>query len=234
MKERPILFSGAMVRALLNGTKTQTRRALKGVPPMPEADCHPNHQWKHVVPYLDSYCNGPIDVRNPKRMSENWCWWQVDDRQCLPTFKVPYVPGDLLWVRETWHPYGDDGKESLSLATSTCTGPEHILFRASASEAECAIHRWRPAIFMPKWASRISLLVKNIRVERLQDITCADAIAEGIRPSANSQTIDCDTPDPRQDFARLWEGINGSGSWDANPWVAVIEFERMKEERKEA
>jgi hypothetical protein len=80
---------------------------------------------------------------------------------------------------------------------------------------------------MPRWASRITLEITGIKVERLQDITDADAIAEGVGPFANIQTIDCETESPRRTFKGLWESINGTGSWDSNPWLWVISFRRI-------
>jgi hypothetical protein len=199
--ERPMLFSGPMVRAILGGSKTQTRRVMKPQPLFFTGR-------KYIV---------PDDA--PKKFHD------CDDiRECCPYG----FPGDRIWVRETWHPYGDDGKESLALATSTCTGPEHVLFRASANEAECATHRWRPAIHMPRWASRISLTVTDVRVQRLQDISEEDAKAEGVswdegeqeeyvRKWGYPQTC-------KARFADLWDGINSPGSWEANPWVWAISF----------
>ena len=106
-----------------------------------------------------------------------------------------------------------------------------------SSDAEAVLVRgdcWQPSIHMNRWASRILLEVTGVRVERLQDISCADAIAEGIIAAANSQTIDCDTPDPRDEFRGLWDCINGRPrkdgtdfSWNANPWVWVIEFNKL-------
>src|SRR5690606_6141569 len=88
--------------------------------------------------------------------------------------------------------------------------------------------RWRSPIHMPRWASRLTLTVTNVRVQRVAEISSADAIAEGCAVHANSATIDCDTPDPRDEFRALWNGIHGPDAWDRNPWVAAISFSVRK------
>ena len=82
---------------------------------------------------------------------------------------------------------------------------------------------------MPRWASRLTLIVTDVRVQRLQDITAADAIAEGCHVYASSATIDCDTPDPRQEYRRIWNSIHGPEAWAANPWVAALTFETHRQ-----
>ena len=198
--EKPILFSSPMVRAILNGSKTQTRRIMKPQPLFFTGR-------KYIVP--DSA---------PKKFHD------CDDiRECCPYG----FPGDRLWVRETWRPHGDEGHLSLADATSTCTGPGDCLFRASASEAEDAIFRWRPAIHMPRWASRITLIVTDVRVQRLQDISEENAKAEGVVQTAGGWWSAADGQaggSPRSAFGVLWNSINGADSWDANPWVWAVSF----------
>lgn len=170
MADRPILFSAPMVRAMLAGTKTQTRRVAK-----------------------------------PKRSIEPM------------TDECPYgQPGDLLWVRETWAWYGCE------------RDPREVLYRADTSNLPESHGRWRPSIHMPRWASRITLRVTGVRVERLQDITEVDAIAEGAQPFRLPCHPQRETLRHVDGFALLWESINGAGSWDANPWVWVVEFERVQ------
>lgn len=247
MTERPILFSAPMVRALLDGRKTQTRRLAKGVPPKPEANCHKNHTQKHPEPYLDAYCSGKLSEWNPRKMSQEWCWWQVDDRQCLPTFKAPCAPGDVLWVRETWQTHCDkDGITPRDLPHDT-----DVQYPATYDHW---VSRKRPGIHMPRWASRISLRVTDVRIERLQDISEEDAKAEGCdlewyRDEAGSGEIwpcskckgwqvhgalganygvtevDCRSCDTAAGmFCELWKSINGEVSWAENPWVWAISF----------
>lgn len=180
MKERPILFSGAMVRALLDGTKTQTRRMVK---PQPRILAGELLCWKD-------------DALTDDQMAE----------------LCPYgQPGDRLWVREAWMDLrGVDG----------AVGP--CMYRATFGNAPDG-GKWRPSIHMPRWASRITLEVTGMRVERLQDISEADARAEGV------SRAQCPDWHATTDFRAIWESINGPGSWDANPWVWVVEFKRLED-----
>lgn len=217
MKERPILFSGAMVSAILDGTKTQTRRVVK---PQPYIDEMGNACWNgsnfgqsaDKVPHFQGLAS-PIPSSKTKRIH------------------CPYgKPGDRLWVRETFA-YSVIDPEGLPPGDD----PENydIIYRAAYQEGggwrdgegNPIKAPWKPSIHMPRWASRITLLVTGVRVERLQDISEADAIAEGAQWSA------CGGPQKgsyKAGYAQLWESINGTGSWPANPWVWVIEFEVVK------
>lgn len=237
MTDRPIIFA-PMVRALLEGRKTQTRRVLKNVPPMPDPACSPHNEPRHPAPYLDAYCGVKRTAENPRGMSADWCWWQIDDRPG-PTFRLGYAPGDRLWVREAW-------------AAGACAGdmpPSHLAprfwrvengglwYRAGGEPAHPITPRgkWRFPIHMPRWASRLTLTVTDVRVQRLQEISKEDAIAEGIdrlmgakgwvdygdKPGAMTRRY---LSDPRRSFASLWNSIHGPATWDANPWVAAITF----------
>ena len=182
-KERPILFSAPMVRAILAGAKTQTRRALRGFYP-------PNR------PEYDSE-SGRLE------------WFNGDEVVC--GMRCPYgQPGDRLWVRETWavpHRYDHLGPSNIPVLGV----PTHY----AATEYRGGL-LWRPSIHMCRWASRITLEVTDVRVERLQDISTVDCWAEGIAASPDV--------DPVHEYRDLWESINGPGSWDVNPWVWVVEF----------
>lgn len=170
-KASPILFSGPMIRALLDGTKTQTRRVCK----------------------VESLQNGMITPRAgySPRSPESHAGY------------CPYgQPGDLLWVRETWGLWANDGL------------PQPVFYRADyPAPDDTVLPKWRPSIHMPRWASRLTLRITDVRVERVQDITLADACDEG-----------CELP---EQFLPLWDSINakcGFG-WDANPWVWALTFE---------
>lgn len=215
MKERPILFNAAMVRAILDGAKTQTRRVIR-----PQPDTREGMGCTRLIfkdrkgaPLLDE----ALEATEP-----------VLYRSLCPHGQI----GDRLWVRETWMPdaprdgtwphtsfYGCKGS-SLSMIPMVYRRPKHCLFRSTWSGAE--LTGWKPSIHMPRWASRITLEITGVRVEKLQDISRGDAMAEGC-PFPNMQ----DGEDPRQWYADLWESINGKGSWSANPWVWVIEFSRV-------
>ena len=181
MKERPIPFSAPMVRAILDGTKTQTRRVVK-----PTSGPHTVEQ---VIATPDSLA---AFVRS----------------------RCPYgEPGDRLWVREAWKAHTTfDDLPPRDIPES------HVWYMAD--DGYKAESRYRQGMFMPRWASRITLEVTGVRVERLQAISRGDSMSEGC-PFPNMAKGD----DPRQWYASLWESINGS--WDANPWVWVIEFRRM-------
>ena len=217
MTERPILFSAEMVRAILAGRKTQTRRAIK---PQPWVDNMGNACWKdrnfgqsaNHVPHIKALAS-PIPCSDTKRVL------------------CPYgAPGDLLWVRETFRYFPGtgshlwDGDREYQADGAVKSGrfftAEEWQSRGMKAKPE---PRWRPSIHMPRWASRITLEVKSVRVERLQDIRCTDAEAEGAGHEAGPTGGQA-----RGAFANLWNHINGPGAWEANPWVWVISFQRVK------
>lgn len=215
MKERPILFSGPMVRALLDGSKTQTRRVVK----------LKSHQQ--------------IEERDD---GTPWPWMYDGERDADCWLACPYgQSSDRLWVRESWQFYDwtEDGQPCVRFAADNATKwplriPEEQADRlaeiwAGLSDPDnysidnhARDRRWRPSIHMPRWASRITLEITSVRVERLQDITRGDAMSEGC-PFPNMAKGE----DPRKWYADLWNQINGPAAWDANPWVWVVEFRRL-------
>jgi hypothetical protein len=188
MRERPILFSAPMVRAILDGTKTQTRRVVKPAPMM--VTDHKTAVWEGPADSLLKLLDGA-------------------GRHC------PYgQPGDRLWVREAF---------AFCLADKFGPTPDSVIYRADEGNADWP-HGWKPSIHMPRCASRITLEVTAVRVERLNDISEKDAWAEGC------EGFDDDVTGGKSgylEFAELWESINGPGSWDANPWVWVVEFRKL-------
>lgn len=262
-RERPILFSGPMVRAILAGRKTQTRRVIKPRYAFEIEELEDGSPW----PWHPDYVTGG-----------EWDGWVL----------CPYGQlGDRLWVRETWadllavSPATDEpmpigpGERLIEPPTSWTDEKGRtrwhydgkvIAYRANSDIEFCDgdgfcgefanrddMPRWRPSIHMPRWASRITLEVAGVRAERLQDISTEDCIAEGIEPSHT--TIDGRqmwkvypheisdgtahgerlkyvgkpyTSDPRESFVSLWLSINGPGSWDTNPWVWCISFQRTR------
>lgn len=145
-----------------------------------------------------------------------------------------WIPGDRLWVRESHYLTDDGHKECVCYAADEEAVRSHIanihLIQRNLclpdSWAAPHLRKYSPAV-MPCWASRITLLVTDVRVERVRNITSADAIAEGFRPYANSATIDCSTPDPRDDFIALLTHLHGPDAWERNDWVSVTKFERV-------
>jgi hypothetical protein len=233
MKERPILFSAQMVRAILHGCKTQTRLVMKPQPKVSESgwfswDGHaPNSQY-------GAYAANHIDKESLRLFVGPSC---------------PYgKPGDRLWVRETWMPdpsCDDDAWDDAAISWHEWDGcgmpmrdypdalknASNVIYRASWDGQE--IVGWKPSIHMPRWASRINLEITGVRVERLNAISESDAKNEG----APSYDEGVDAPPPNDDeytwsyvasFQRLWDSINGAGSWQANPWVWVVEFKVLK------
>lgn len=234
MKTRPILFSEPMVRAILNGSKTQTRRV-----------CKPAENLSYVIPVSDPKAT----VQQPPYLTPGW----FGDEEGDVAFKSPYgVPGDQLWVRETWQYYDwdEDGRPCIRFAADNQTAwpdyPESA--GESLNDIWCELsepsnynidnrardRKWRPSIFMPRWASRITLEITGVRVERLNDISEADALAEGIQKLPVLRSAYCQVDGgmpiagtPVTAYRNLWGSINGKGSWDVNPWVWVIEFKRV-------
>jgi hypothetical protein len=218
MIERPILFNGPMVRALLDGRKTQTRRFVK-----PQFEREPV-DVVDGVPSWDAPTNYDGEV-------------QMNTTRGKP---CPYgVPGDRLWVREAWRSTSDLDANSGSRIAELCLDAGYrspwapIRYEADTTQRnwehtstpphdrEPAAGRYRHARFMPRWASRITLEVTGVRVERLQDISEADAQAEGVELS-DDQTYPYTFA-----FATLWDQLNGDDAWSADPWVWVVEFKRV-------
>lgn len=225
MKERPILMSAPMVRATLRdeNPKTQTRRVVKPQPvdyPAMKPESRGGRKWVFMA-HSDKpgYAFATSDVNCPYGQ-----------------------PGDRLWVRETWSadPHIDD-----SWASTEWNGcgrkvreiPDRFHHPRFCNYAADWLHeqiRWTPSIHMPRWASRILLEITAVRVERLQDISKADARAEGLdwvgdgyTPYGVKGIAASWSRDPRESYRVLWESINGPGSWSVNPWVWVLEFRRL-------
>lgn len=212
MTERPILFSAAIgVRAILAGRKTQTRRLAR---------------HRHGIGFLggrgqedDPECWG-YAFDGPDHHGYAVLARGLDERHDHGCTSIPCPygePGDRLWVRETWglHCYGDftcwmrdsvRGRSEDDIRSS--------LEVAYAADARSPYDHWRPGIFMPRWASRITLAVREVRVERLHAITEADAMAEGVGSV--------------EEYLGLWRELHGEPSLATNPWVWVVDFEVSK------
>lgn len=218
MKERPILFSGPMVCALLAGTKTQTRRIMKPQPAEYIQSTPDVHPTTRTAPYIDAYCGERKTPENPRGMSREWHWWTADNRLGRHVARCPYgVPGDRLWVRETT-------SESEPCFLGGKAQPT-VWYRADNNRPLWADRKWTPSILSPRRLSRITLEITGVRVERLWQISEADAKAEG----CTTRTYrDGRGQEPATlAYRSLWQDINGSASWDDNPWVWVIEFKRL-------
>jgi hypothetical protein len=211
MTERPIPFSAEMVRTILAGRKTQTRRKMK-VQPYPDSIVTVEHFNQTVIDRHGDMQPGP------EIFGALWGNGEYG-------LRCPYgAPGDLLWVREAWRAPSqyDDWPPSRI--------PPSVEAQYIADARAPWISRYRHARFMPRWASRITLEVESVRVERLQDITQKDAIAEGA-PESHSDIDRISRRLGYQDFSRSWFAQKWGdipGAWEANPWVWVIEFEKVK------
>lgn len=227
MTERPIIFNTEMVKAILEGRKTQTRRVIK------------------PGKYLQSQANVYGQCSDGSFFGLGFRWQEIDEQDVAGNlgaagengFHCPYgKPGDRLWVREKFMVYDEEDK--IVVYHDDVPNPEEW--------------RWKPSIHMPRWASRINLVIKDVRVERVQDITQDDAYAEGIEcdiwdqcaVTRNYETKDqwfqmwdegqsFYVPTERLDiesFRTLWDSINAKRGygWDVNPWVWVIDFEVTK------
>ena len=208
MKERPIIFSGEMALAILDDRKTQTRRVVK---PQPA--------------YKELYCN---------EWRSDGEWWAgcLSGEPRTKRFRCPYgQPGDRLWVRETFAlSISDPDEESMD-----AKGPmiwDHAIYKAGSTgewkrDGLRFPPRWRPSIYMPRWASRITLKVTDVRVERVQDISERAARQEGVEPEYRErERIGRDAPSRLAGFERLWDSINAKRGygWCSNPCVWVVEF----------
>ena len=203
MKERPIIFSTEMVRAILEGRKTQTRRVIK---PQPTKGLLIGCYWEDGKPETAEWCladkyGDPIDAK---------------------PLNCPYGPvGDRLWVKETFQTLG-----SKKNTVYRATGGAELTWNINGTTHRETLKKWRSPLFMPRWASRITLEITGLRVERLQDITEEDAVIEGLPPR---EQTGFDTA--RYRYHILWDSLNAKRgyAWESNPWVWVIEFKRLSD-----
>lgn len=199
MKERGMIFNAEMVRAILDGRKTQTRRPIK---------------WKQTrFTEMAERDDGSL-----------WPWAEDCERGGDIWFTCPFGEvGDRIWVRETW---AEAGASAPDLKLYRANYPDHVPAHYENVPPAEEI-RWTPSIHMPRWASRITLEITDVRVERLNAISEEDAQAEGVQPACYEIT----PPEAayRVSFGGVWRGIYGEESWAANPWVWVIKFKRVEE-----
>lgn len=221
VKERPILMSGPNIRPILEGRKTQTRRIIKPQPQVTERRLRELGGWVQGMTLSEqvnaAWQSGFVDVKCPHGQH-----------------------GDRLWVREThafiWpDEYEPDNLKDCSIEYRADTDGKALPGDwPEESRDDPERPKWRPSIFMPRWASRIMLEITDIRVERLNEISEEDAWAEGVNVADTLARGDSVGYGPTGKpwapylYRSLWESINGSGSWDANPWVWVTEFRRIE------
>ena len=235
MKERGMIFNGEMVRAILDGRKTQTRRPIK---------------WKQTR----------LTEIGEREDGSKWPWSEDAEHACDFWHPCPFgAVGDRIWVRETWATLGNEDGCCVDWEGNLCKGDERPaarIYRASCEQRpgdyglwsipddaywkpHTKEHKfegaWRPSIHMPRWASRILLEITDVRVERLNAISEHDAQAEGVaklrggfwkhyQPGWTQHQLSA-----RGSFVTLWKSIYGDESWNSNPWVWVIKFKRIEE-----
>ncbi|QPI73894.1 hypothetical protein [Sphingobium sp. Cam5-1] len=243
MADRPILFSAPMVRALLEGRKTQTRRILSkarvfATPERPAFTLKGEHMSRAL-----QAASGFRHLHG-----DGWFWecdaleWQAPATRTGVMAHIGYAVGDRLWVREThgFNHYEYERGKAPKVRPDDLDDL-HISYRADEYDREIRSELlYRPSIFMPRWASRLTLTVTDVRVQRLQDCSEADALAEGIEARGvgslwgwidyleTNPNVTRHFADPRRSYASLWDSINGDGAWDANPWVVAVSFDVRK------
>ncbi|WP_394515002.1 hypothetical protein [Pantoea sp. SGAir0215] len=216
MKERPILLNAEMVRAVLDGRKTQTRRIMKVQPDSP------GYGLRFIT---ESFNN---------RETGKYFWSQSDgcgtNKPRSKPFSCPFgAVGDRLWVRESFYEHGHwqgggyDPEDSYFVSDKQVLYPADGIQRPFERKRE-DFWRSRPSIHMPRWASRITLEITGVRVERLRELSEEDAKSEGVTPPAGGVLPGWEH---RINFRELWMSIYGTDNWEANPWVWVIEFKRL-------
>lgn len=220
MTDRPILFSAPMVRALLDGRKTQTRRVLKPQHERPILECFwSDTGWAYAL-----------------EGSENGC-------TCVPAKGPRFAFGDRLWVKERcFIPPAHISERDMRDGADTWPTAYYAADDLEGGQEMVERCKWRHrvSIHMPRWASRLTLTVTDVRVERLQAISEADAIAEGVVADPEKGFWVPGVEHPSKDFpwlsrstargmyAALWDAINGSGEWLADPWVVAVSFDVRK------
>jgi len=221
IKERPILFSGEMVRAILDGRKTMTRRVMK---PQLELDTGNRIWWKGDWDTGGGPRAGVCTHGSPGSSEPTWTLNEI-------TGHCPYGrPGDRLWVRET-HSLWFDNDGPCKVRGYRADIPPESWDGFGCDDPWWLDTKWRPSIHMPRWASRITLEMTNVRVERVQEISEEDARAEGIEPLYRrvNERFNGPVGNLKPGFHSLWDSLNAKRgySWESNPWVWVVEFKRV-------
>lgn len=232
MKERPLLMSPYMVRAILKGDKTETRRMMRY---QPDSEFYGPQMYAPVIINRDGEEEPGKEIFGI--YGDDW------------GLKCPYgQPGDQLWIKETW------AHDDIDCKDHKCGNRDHIWYRASeiaiVADSFAGAAHWRASMFMPRWASRIDLLITEIRAERLQDITEEGARAEGVHVWAQAELLQHSRKESewctrtrqiaqqRREpipvaasnvaaYAMLWDSLNPKSPWESNPWVWVVKFKKI-------
>lgn len=229
MNEKPILFSGEMIRAILSGKKTVTRRVVKPQPP------EGFRQWGRCINGNAAWTDHPLQGEKGNVINVKGLYGDEGDRLWVrETFKVYPTPGcsfgDFMMGRKHTIEYrADETKINLDGGSVNINGA-HVDYGSIASDYNVEYYGvWRPSIFMPRWASRITLEVVSVKVERLQEITHSDAMSEGVDDTDRAAYGFPVTSYAVGNFHLLWNKINEERgySWESNPWIWRVEFKRV-------
>lgn len=225
MKERGMIFNGEMARAILDGRKTQTRRIMKI---QPSDGFHPTHNGYDLDLNAHWYTPGVVDKNGYLQPAKKDVFGVADENE---GYTCPFgAVGDRIWVREAFQGplVSEELLEEYRAYPEKFENPEYCEYAADGGPRPeyCDLddnlrHGWRPSIHMPRWASRLTLEITSVRVERLRDLSEDDAKSEGITPPSGGVLPGWEY---RINFRELWMSIYGSDNWEANPWVWVIEF----------
>ena len=220
-----MIFNGEMVRAILDGRKKQTRRIMKV---QPSDGFHPTHNGYNLDLNAHWYTPGVVDKNGYLQPAKKDVFGVADENE---GYTCPFgAVGDRIWVREAFQGplVSEELLEEYRAYPEKFENPEYCEYAADGGPRPeyCDLddnlrHGWRPSIHMPRWASRITLEITGVRVERLRDLSEDDAKSEGITPSSGGVLPGWEY---RINFRDLWMSIYGADNWEANPWVWVIEF----------
>lgn len=220
-----MIFNGEMVRAILDGRKTQTRRIMKV---QPSDGFHPTHNGYDLDLNAHWYTPGVVDKNGYLQPAKKDVFGVADENE---GYACPFgAVGDRIWVREAFQGplVSEELLEEYRAYPEKFENPEYCEYSADGGPRPeyCDLddnlrHGWRPSIHMPRWASRITLEITGVRVERLRDLSEDDAKSEGITPPSGGVLPGWEY---RINFRDLWMSIYGADNWEANPWVWVIEF----------
>ena len=220
-----MIFNGEMVRAILDGRKTQTRRIMKV---QPSDGFHPTHNGYDLDLNAHWYTPGVVDKNGYLQPAKKDVFGVADENE---GYACPFgAVGDRIWVREAFQGplVSEELLEEYRAYPEKFENPEYCEYAADGGPRPeyCDLddnlrHGWRPSIHMPRWASRLTLEITSVRVERLRDLSEDDAKSEGITPPSGGVLPGWEY---RINFRELWMSIYGSDNWEANPWVWVIEF----------
>lgn len=234
MKERGMIFNAEMVRAILDGRKTQTRRIMKV---QPSEGFSPMNMALETDYEAHWYTPGIVDKDGYLQPAKHDVFGVASDEE---GYTCPFgAVGDRIWVRETFATLEPGSYEPVKPQQGYCQELRYAATdRLAKSGSDIRGYKWIPSLHMPRWASRITLEITGVRVDRLQNISDEDAEAEGIDMEALFDAQDCydciadhnmtGRPTVTGAFKHLWESIYGEEGWQANPWVWVITFQRVE------